>query len=36
LGEELDAMATRGQLPPALKTLREDLDALRAAKNGSA
>src|SRR4030095_8432121 len=36
LREELDAMATRGQLPPELKTLREDLDALRAAKNGSA
>ena len=36
LREELDAMATRGQLPPELKTLRDDLDALRAAKDGSA
>jgi CBS domain containing-hemolysin-like protein len=36
LREELDAMATRGQLPPELKTLREDLDALRAPKDGAA
>ena len=36
LREELDAMAKRGQLPPQLKTLREDLDALGAAKTGSA
>ena len=36
LREELDAMATRGQLPPELKTLRADLDALRAAKDGAA
>src|SRR4051812_19964185 len=31
LREELDAMARRGQLPPELKTLRDDLDALHAA-----
>jgi CBS domain containing-hemolysin-like protein len=36
LREELDAMATRGQLPPELKTLRDDLDALRAPKDGAA
>lgn len=36
LREELDAMAARGQLPPELKTLRADLDALRAAKSGTA
>lgn len=36
LREELDAMATRGQLPPELRTLREDLGALRAAKDGAA
>ena len=36
LREELDTMAARGQLPPELKTLRADLDALHAAKNGSA
>lgn len=33
---ELDAMATRGQLPPELQTLRADLDALHAAKRGAA
>ena len=31
LREELDSMAARGQLPPELKTLRDDLDALKAA-----
>ena len=36
LREELDAMAARGQLPPELKTLRADLDALRAPKSGTA
>jgi CBS domain containing-hemolysin-like protein len=36
LREELDAMAKRGQLPPELRTLREDLDALRAPKDGAA
>lgn len=34
---ELDDMAARGQLPPELKALRDDLDALRGAKaNGAA
>jgi len=36
LREELDAMAARGQLPPELKTLRDDLDTLHAAKDGAA
>jgi len=37
LREELDAMAARGTLPPELKALRDDLAALRAAKeNGTA
>ena len=36
LREELDAMATRGQLPPELRTLRQDLDAPRAPKDGAA
>lgn len=36
LREELDRMAERGQLPPELKSLRDDLDALRAAKDGAA
>ena len=36
LREELDAMAARGTLPPELKTLRDDLDALRAAKANEA
>jgi len=35
LREELDTMAARGQLSPELKTLRTDLDALHAAKNGA-
>jgi hypothetical protein len=30
LREELDEMASRGALPPALKNLRAELDALRA------
>ncbi len=30
LRDELDAMARRGQLPPSLKTLRQDLDELHA------
>jgi CBS domain containing-hemolysin-like protein len=33
---ELDNMAARGQLPPELKALREDLDALKAGKDGVA
>jgi len=36
LREELDTMAARGQLPPELKALRDDLDALRAEKDGAA
>jgi len=30
LRQELDTMASRGQLPPNLKALRDDLDALKA------
>ena len=30
LRQELDTMASRGQLPPNLKALRDDLDALNA------
>jgi len=30
LSEELDAMAAKGMLPPELRTLRSELDALRA------
>ncbi len=33
---ELDTMAAHGQLPPALKTLRDDLDALRTTKTDGA
>jgi len=33
---ELDSMSARGQLPPELKALRDDLDALRAAKGSAA
>jgi hypothetical protein len=34
---ELDSMASRGQLPPELKALRDDLETLRAPKeNGAA
>ena len=36
LRNELDDMAARGQLPPELATLRTELDALRAAKEGGA
>ena len=36
LREELDSMAARGQLPPELKALRDDLDALQAPKGGDA
>jgi CBS domain containing-hemolysin-like protein len=36
LRAELDAMANRGQLPPELKTLRDDLDALDASKASGA
>jgi CBS domain containing-hemolysin-like protein len=34
LRDELDSMARRGALPPQLKRLREDLDALRAEVRG--
>jgi len=33
---ELDSMSARGQLPPELMALRDDLDALRAAKGSAA
>ena len=33
---ELDAMAARGQLPPEMRTLRDELDAARAAKGSAA
>jgi hypothetical protein len=36
LREELDAMAAKGTLPPQLKTLRADLDALQARAAASA
>jgi len=36
LRDELDAMAARGHLPPALKALRDELDALRPANGGAA
>ncbi|MFO1414451.1 MAG: DUF3302 domain-containing protein [Burkholderiales bacterium] len=36
LRAELDTMASRGQLPPELKALRADLDALQAAKGSAA
>ena len=36
LRDELDAMAAKGALPPELRKLRADLDALRRAANGAA